>query len=465
MPVDKFGRIIRDAKRTVVQETTASDLSVTEMNDHFIRRDGSNTVFGSINMMGNTLTNVSNPTSDHDVANKLYVDTSAVGDKVSRSGDTMSGDLDMAGNRVRGLNTSLPLASNDAVSWSRVVQLVRDSERETETKVSKSGDVISGDLLISSLGNENRIIGCDDLNPNRSFSVFLGTSTNKLYFVYLPDQPVTLQTQHGLLVKAGNNDVCQLGTAENPSEIVFHQILRMNSNPITNFPIPRLPHEAASKLYVDANSRKILQGYISPLRSQGGRNNVKTGFIASASSQLNANYKASNAFNSFYTGARAGGEWSSNEETRDFWIQIQCPDMVRVWRVALRGREPNTQRIYRWKIEGSTDGQNYTTLYEPRDAVYLGNIVQQFAIETQLKFYHFRLFCFQAEGPNPGLSYMPPTAARTSKKRSYRHTPAKMLTVVSSHIRYSCQLVCNAACELATVPLMYRARRTLKLNG
>ena len=42
MPVDKFGRIIRDAKRTVVQETTASDLSVTDMNNYFVRRDGSN---------------------------------------------------------------------------------------------------------------------------------------------------------------------------------------------------------------------------------------------------------------------------------------------------------------------------------------------------------------------------------------------------------------------------------------
>ena len=120
MPVDKFGRIIRDAKRTVVQETTASDLSVTEMNDHFVRRDGSNTVFGSINMMGNTLTNVSNPASDHDVANKVYVDENAGGDndKVSKAGDVMSGDLNMSGNRITGLNTSLPLRENDAVSCS-----------------------------------------------------------------------------------------------------------------------------------------------------------------------------------------------------------------------------------------------------------------------------------------------------------------------------------------------------------
>ena len=99
-------------------------------------------------MIGNTLTNVSNPASDHDVANKVYVDENASGDdeKVSKAGDVMSGDLNMAGNRITGLSSNLPLTENDAVSWLRVVQLVRDSERETETKVSKSGDVVSGDL-------------------------------------------------------------------------------------------------------------------------------------------------------------------------------------------------------------------------------------------------------------------------------------------------------------------------------
>jgi len=101
-----------------------------------------------------------------------------------------------------------------------------------------------------------------------------------------------------------------------------------------------------------------------------------------------------------------GGEWASNGETRDMWIQIKTVDFVRIWKVALRGRETNTQRIYRWKIKGSTDGENYTTLYEPPVPTYLGNIVQQFVIDTRDRFNHFRLFCFQAEGPNPGLSYM-----------------------------------------------------------
>jgi len=78
----------------------------------------------------------------------------------------------------------------------------------------------------------------------------------------------------------------------------------MNSNSITNPPIPTLPHEAANKLYVDSNSRKILHGYVLPLRSTGVRNNVKLGFIATALSQQNNNYKASSALIVLYRSSR-----------------------------------------------------------------------------------------------------------------------------------------------------------------
>ena len=64
MPVDKFGR-----KYTAVQENVSSDVSFTQIGDYFIRRDGSNTAIGSINMTGNTLTNLSGPVHDHDAAN------------------------------------------------------------------------------------------------------------------------------------------------------------------------------------------------------------------------------------------------------------------------------------------------------------------------------------------------------------------------------------------------------------
>ena len=105
----------------------------------------------------------------------------------------------------------------------------------------------------------------------------------------------------------------------------FHKVLRMNLNAITNLPIPRLPHEAASKLYVDANARKVFNGYIPPLRSQGSRNNIKSGFIASASSQLGANYKPSNAFNSYYTGPIpvVSGRLMERRETCGFKLSVR----------------------------------------------------------------------------------------------------------------------------------------------
>ena len=42
-------------------------------------------------MTGNTVTNVCNPTVDHDVANKMYVDQ-ITGDAVSKNGGTMMGN-------------------------------------------------------------------------------------------------------------------------------------------------------------------------------------------------------------------------------------------------------------------------------------------------------------------------------------------------------------------------------------
>jgi len=131
MPVDKFGR--RD---TAVQDNVSSDVSFTQMDDFFIRRNGSNTAIGSINMTGNTLTNVCEPVHDHDAANKLYVDRRSGGtDKVSRSGDSMEGDLDMGGYSIAGLNTSLPPKHTDAVCWSRAVELTRELGQRASEQV------------------------------------------------------------------------------------------------------------------------------------------------------------------------------------------------------------------------------------------------------------------------------------------------------------------------------------------
>ena len=115
MPIDKFGRMPKQ-KQQFRNETTAA-ISLTQMNDTFLRRDyyGRNTVFGTINMTGNTLTNVSNPVHDYDAANKVYVDENA---GISKTGDTMLGDLNMNNNRLTGLPPGETQTGHDAVSWS-----------------------------------------------------------------------------------------------------------------------------------------------------------------------------------------------------------------------------------------------------------------------------------------------------------------------------------------------------------
>ena len=67
MPVDKFGRM-SDTK------TRDTGVSLTYINNNYIRSDGSTPVSGSINMRGNTLYNVSDPVNPQDVATKEYAD-------------------------------------------------------------------------------------------------------------------------------------------------------------------------------------------------------------------------------------------------------------------------------------------------------------------------------------------------------------------------------------------------------
>ena len=73
MPVDKFGRM-SDTK------TKDTGVSLTYINNNYIRSDGSNPVTGSIDMRGNTLYNVSDPVNPQDVATKKYADKVGGGD-------------------------------------------------------------------------------------------------------------------------------------------------------------------------------------------------------------------------------------------------------------------------------------------------------------------------------------------------------------------------------------------------
>ena len=67
MPVDKFGRM-SDTK------TKDTGVSLTYINNNYVRSDGGTPKSGSLDMRGNTIYNVADPVNPQDVATKEYVD-------------------------------------------------------------------------------------------------------------------------------------------------------------------------------------------------------------------------------------------------------------------------------------------------------------------------------------------------------------------------------------------------------
>ena len=107
MPVDKFGRM-SDTK------TRDTGVSLTYINDNYIRSDGGTPVTGSIDMSGNTLNNVSNPVNPHDVATKDYADTTNKAFVLYEGKYLAVGDLSMGGRRLN--DVSMPLENHQSSS-------------------------------------------------------------------------------------------------------------------------------------------------------------------------------------------------------------------------------------------------------------------------------------------------------------------------------------------------------------
>ena len=105
MPVDKFGRM-SDTK------TRDTGVSLTYINNNYIRSDRSTPVTGSIDMKGNTLTNVSDPVNPQDVATKEYADTSNKAFVLFEGKYIAVGDLSMGGRRLN--NVGMPIENHQA---------------------------------------------------------------------------------------------------------------------------------------------------------------------------------------------------------------------------------------------------------------------------------------------------------------------------------------------------------------
>ena len=133
MSVDIFGRT--NVENT--QKVFSAGVTLTQINNALLRRDGGNTATDSIDMGLHKIVNAAEPTDLQDVTIKNYVNSKAV---VCRSGDIMTGELNMNNNKI----THLPIKPTDKLEATSKVYV----DGQGYKRVSKA-DVMTGNLKLN----------------------------------------------------------------------------------------------------------------------------------------------------------------------------------------------------------------------------------------------------------------------------------------------------------------------------
>ena len=226
MPVDKFGRM-SDLK------TKDTGVSLTYINNNYVRSDGETPLTGSLDMRGNTLYNVADPVNPQDVVTKVYVDNTKGSGVIGRKiGDSVSikENLDFLG-KQKIKNLPDPVNDHDAVTKEYV------DEKDAVTK--EYVDDKTKNLFIDE--NDNIAFG---LNVDMEGNQILGlpepaTDQEPATKKYVDD----LQTQY--IDKRGN--------------VKFDRNINVGNNRIFALKDPKKDYEATNKKYVDDTINKRLQ--------------------------------------------------------------------------------------------------------------------------------------------------------------------------------------------------------------
>ena len=226
MPVDKFGRM-SDLK------TKDTGVSLTYINNNYVRSDGETPLTGSLDMRGNTLYNVADPVNPQDVVTKVYVDNTKGSGVIGRKvGDAVSikENLDFLG-KQKIKNLPEPVDEKDAVTKEYV------DEKDAVTK--EYVDDKTKNLFIDE--NDNIAFG---LNVDMEGNQILGlpepaTDQEPATKKYVDD----LQTQY--IDKRGN--------------VKFDRNINVGNNRIFAVKDPKKDYEATNKKYVDDTITKRLQ--------------------------------------------------------------------------------------------------------------------------------------------------------------------------------------------------------------
>ena len=249
------------------------------------------------------------------------------------------------------------------------------------SKVNKSGDELSGDLKILLNEDKLRSFGVTDINAGKSVSLLLGDVNNQIRHNY--GHPIKIAASHGLNFTCSAGKTCQLGTETDPS-------LLMNKNFIKGLRDPEEPQDAATKYYVD--NKQNFSGYIPILEA----NNSSLGFKASSSGNISIKHQPFGAFNNLNADGN-NGSWATTSPTG--WLQIQCPEPIKIWRVGLKARKADGRDITSWNLVAKNEGSAFITLLTSTTAL-LGSSSSPtfFEVTANNAYQYYRLNIFASTG-------------------------------------------------------------------
>jgi len=77
------------------------------------------------------------------------------------------------------------------------------------------------------------------------------------------------------------------------------------------------------------------------------------------------------------------GEWCMDGVNSSFWIQLHCPERIRIHKFSLRGKHSGTERIYNWKLQGNNDTDVWDDLHTETNAL-IGNTINFYNVSTSI---------------------------------------------------------------------------------
>ena len=237
MPVDKFGRM-SDLK------TKDTGVSLTYINNNYVRSDGETPLTGSLDMRGNTLYNVADPVNPQDVVTKVYVDNTKGSGVIGRKvGDAVSikENLDFLG-KQRIKNLPDPVNDHDAVTK----EYVDEKDAVTKEYVDEK-DAVTKEYVDDK--TKNLFI---DENDNIAFGLNVDMEGNKIFSLPKPEQ------DHEPATKKYVDDL-QTHYIDKRGNAKFERNINVGNNRIFALKDPKKDYEATNKKYVDDSITKRLQ--------------------------------------------------------------------------------------------------------------------------------------------------------------------------------------------------------------